>query len=191
MVPHPVFHHRWFWLCLLLWGVVSQAVDSFGFRVINARTQLVNGVYRLQARMDLVMSPETLEALTSGVPLTFVVDMEVSRHRHWLWNTTVAQLEQRYRLEYHSLTDLFLVTNLTTGIQDSHYNLESALKELGRIDGFPLLDHRLLANRERYQAQLRVRLDVEALPAPLRVSAYVSPEWRLTSPWYNWPLSLQ
>jgi hypothetical protein len=46
----------------------------------------------------------------------------------------------------------------------------------------------LLVSDERYEGALRARLDIEALPAPLRVFAYLSDDWRLTSEWYTWPL---
>ena len=50
------------------------------------------------------------------------------------------------------------------------------------------LDKGLLATSERYEGALRAWLDIEALPAPLRLLAYLSDDWPLTSEWYTWPL---
>ena len=59
---------------------------------------------------------------------------------------------------------------------------------MGQITDFPFLDQGLLIAGERYEGALRVLLDLEALPAPLRLFAYLSDDWRLSSEWRTWPL---
>ena len=174
---------------LAVWATSAHVALAVEFTVVSAHTILVNGVYRLQARFELPLSKDALQALANGVPLTFAIDMEVDRKRDYLWNEAVAQLEQRYRLEYHSLTGHYLVQNLNTGTQESYPNLQEALKALSHLDNFPMLDRHLLDRGERYEASVRVRLDIESLPGPLRPLAYVSPGWYLSSAWYSWPLN--
>ncbi|CAK0774503.1 DUF4390 domain-containing protein [Gammaproteobacteria bacterium] len=178
-------------LVLLAWGISAPGAELGGFQVRSASTSLVNGVYQLQARLELNLSDEILQALESGVPITLVLDMEIGRkRRYFLWNEAVATLEQRYRLEFHSLTEQYRVTNRNTDVRETYPDLDHALRAIGEIDDLPMLDRRLLNGRERYEVGLRVRLDIESLPAPLRLVAYVSPSWRLVSPWYFRPLVL-
>ena len=38
----------------------------------------------------------------------------------------------------------------------------------------------------RYEASIRLRLDVNALPKPFQVNALASRDWTLQSEWYRW-----
>jgi hypothetical protein len=173
-------------LCLL--GSMLGVLQAQELRVESTSTHLSNGVLMLDARIHYSLSNKALEALYNGVPLTLELDIRVLRQRRYLWDEEVARLRQRYRLRYHPLTEQYLVKNLNTDNQQSYETLEAALGALGHIEDFPMLDKRLLDSNERYTAQLRVGLDIESLPAPLRPLAYLSPSWRLSSDWYSWPL---
>lgn len=180
--------HPWGPALLASLLLVTLAVAAAGFRVIDAGTRLREGVYRLNATIDYDLSQAALDALQNGVPLTISLEMEVRRERKWMWDDTVASLQQRFRLEYHTLAQQYLVTNLNSGEYKSFPTRGSALEFLGRVRDFPLLDRSLLDPDEQYYVQLRATLDIESLPAPLRPLAYLSGDWRLTSEWYTWPL---
>lgn len=176
-------------LLVLLWGVLGAAgAWAAGFEVIGASTKLEGGVYRLNARIEYHFSGPALEALQNGVPLTVELEMEVRRRRPWLWDETVYALTQRFRLEYHALSRQYLVNNLNSGERRGFSSRTAALQFMGQITDFPLLDKGLLTPGERYEGALRAWLDIESLPAPLRLFAYLSDDWRLTSEWRAWPL---
>jgi hypothetical protein len=185
----------------LAWGLLLVAVlvplvapavgdgERTRFAVIDASTRLVDEVYLLDARVDFAFSDEAIEALENGVPLTVELQIEVRQARAMLWDSTVASLAQRYRLDYRALSDQFQVTNLNTGELSRHARLHTALNELGRLRDFPMLDRRLLRVGERYSARLRAALDVESLPLPLRPVAYLSQQWNMNSDWHEWLLA--
>ena len=66
--------------------------------------------------------------------------------------------------------------------------MEGALTGLGTIRGLPILDDSLLSANAEYFVRMRVGIDLEALPAPLRLLAYISGEWRAKSQWQEWQL---
>lgn len=174
--------------CFLLAGFSAGPAFGQEFTVREAHTELVNEVYQLDAWIDIQLGEEVVDALQSGVPITIEVDIEVYRPRQYLWNERIASLRQRYRLEYHALSERYLVTNLNTRAQQSYPSRAAAIAAVGVINDLPVLDRKLLAEGEGYMARLRARLDIEALPAPLRVLAYLSPSWRASSTWYAWEL---
>ena len=169
----------------LLWAVGGRAAD---FEVTGATTKLEGGVYRLSAQIEYRFSNAALDALQNGVPLTVEIEMEVRRRRPWLWDETVYALAQRFQLEYHALSRQYLVSNLNSGERRGFPTRAAALRFMGQINDFPLLDRSLLTGDERYEGALRARLDLEALPAPLRLFASLSEDWRLTSEWLTWSL---
>ncbi len=179
----------WPGLAVLLLGLtVLLPVRAAEFQIIDAATRLENGVYLLDADIRYPLSAAAREALASSVPLTFVLRMQVRRERRWLWDVTIATLEQRFRLQYHALARQYVVTNLNNDALQSFPTLDAATEFMGQIRGFPLLDLSLLEPGQRYQAWLRAELDINALPAPLRPMAYLSGDWRLSSEWVSWPL---
>jgi hypothetical protein len=165
-------------------------VQAAELEVKSASTRLEDKVYVLDAHIQYGLSRKALEALSNGLPLTLELQIRVLRNRQLLWDEEVASLKQRYRLQYHPLTERYLVKNLNTAVQQTYPTLDAALDALGQVESFPMLDRQLLDPDETYTVQLRVRLDIEALPAPLRPFAYLSPAWHLSSEWYSWDLPL-
>lgn len=159
------------------------------FVVEHADTHLTEEVYVLNARISYHFNPDVMEALESGVPLTIRLDVEVLQPREWLWDETFTTIEQRYQLQYHALTQQYLVKNLNSGIQYNFPTRQASIETLGEISDLPLLDKRLLDPAANYTVRLRADLDVESLPGPLRLLAYVSPQWRVQSEWYTWELT--
>ncbi len=182
------------WVCLFagLCGAAVQAQteareDSY-FKVHEARSLLVDGVYRVSAQVDYQLGDQALEALLHGVPLVLELQIQVLQQREWLWSETVAQLRQRYQLRYHALSQRYLVLSFNTGVQQSFNRLGEALHAIGTLYDLPLIDARLLATGGHYQVRLRADLDIEELPTPIRLWAYLSSGWGVNSEWYTWPL---
>lgn len=178
-----------FLACFLYFGLAWAEEPPGKFAVRGAETTLVDKVYRLNTRLSYQLGPEALGALQKGIPLTFTLNIEVLRQREYLWAEKIASIEQGYQLSYHALTQQYLVKNLNTGVFTTFPTLKAALDNLSVIENFPLLDAQLLLPDERYFARLRAYLNLEALPVPIRVLAYISPGWRLGSEWYTWPFA--
>lgn len=158
------------------------------FTVRSVATELKDNVYLLNARIDYTFSREAQRALQSGIPLIILMDIEVEKLRSWWWNKEVAKLQQGYLLIYHALTKKYIINNLNSGAQHNHKSFSTALQTLGRITDLPLIDKGLIEEDKRYQINLRVFLDIESLPAPMRPLAWLSSDWHLSSDWYSWPL---
>ena len=173
----------------IAWAADPPEDPKGGFAVRSAETALVDKVYRLNTRLDYHLSEDALGALQKGIPLTIALDIEVLRQRAYLWAEQIAAIEQRYQLSYHALTQQYLARNLNTGVLTSFATLKKALDHLSTIENFPMLDAQLLLPDEKYSARLRARLDLETLPVPIRVLAYISSGWRLSSEWYAWSLA--
>jgi hypothetical protein len=159
------------------------------FRVLKADTELIGGVYRLNAVVNYDLTKPVQKALLNGVDLVFEMQIEVLRDRTWWWDADIANLNQSYRLSYHALSRQFVVENLNTSVQQTFSDLASALRHQGTVRELPLIDAALLNHNQTYTASLRARLSLSELPLPIRVRAHVSGEWRLSSGWYTWELS--
>ena len=170
----------------LYWPTLATASE---FRVLEADTQLIGGVYRLNSVVDYDLTKPVREALLNGVALVFEMRIRVLRDRAWWWDASVADLNQSFQLSYHALSRQFVVENLNTGLQRTFVDLPSALHHQGAVHGLPLIDAALLDKNQIYTAGLRAQLALNELPLPIRARAYISSAWRLASAWYTWKLS--
>ena len=184
--------HRWpgawrYPLCLA--GALFIANASYaGFKINEARTRLVDGVYLLDAQITFNFSADSLEALENGVALTVIVEMDILKSRPLIWDKRLARLTSRHQLQRHALSNRYILTNLNTDESRSFRTLRGAMTALGTLERFPMLDSHLLESGNEYRLRLRARLDIEALPAPLRPLAYLSALWRKSDTWSTWPI---
>ena len=190
--PHQAFVRSMLAIAALSVASVVLAQDPVEregyFEVRSAATELVGGVHMLDARLQLVLSSEALNALNSGVPLTIELQMQLIRQRRFYVDAVDAELAVRFELEYRPLSQRYIVRNLNSGDQDSFATLYSALNNLGRIQRLPLIDESLLVPDKRYRARLRALLATEQYSAPLRLLFFWRNEWQLKSEWYEWML---
>jgi hypothetical protein len=161
--------------------------DGF-FDIRSATTTLHEGVHHLEARLQLILSDEALDALKSGVPLTVELEFEVIRVRGLWLDAKDAILTFQYELEYRPLSQRYIVRNLNSGDQESFATLYSALNNLGRIQGLPVIDDAVLEPGKRYRLRLRAHLSTRQYPSSLRLLFFWRSQWQLESEWYEWTL---
>lgn len=179
-------------VCVLCVGVAPASHadnDKPGFVIRTAFTELLNGVYCLNADIDLNMSNQAIDALENGVPLTVELQIEVIQHRTLLWNKTVATLAERYQISFHPLTRRFIVKNLNSGQQQSFASYRDAITYLGQINDLPIIDSSLLEPHTKYMIRMRAVLDIKDFPGPLQLIASLFKSWDLSSDWYAWVLT--
>ena len=158
------------------------------FEVRSASTQLVEGVHQLDARLQLVLSSEALEALNSALPLRIRVEVQVIRQRRFYMDALEHEINQEFELRYDNLTQRYVVRNLKIDNQDSFATLYSALNNLGRIDNLDVVDDVVLSSNRDYRVRVRALLQTEQLAAPLRLITFWRSEWQLQSEWFEWML---
>jgi hypothetical protein len=172
-------------LVLLLPALLVQAAE---FEVTRLSTRLKDGVYLVDAHIDYRFSDQALEALQNGVPLTLEMHVQLRRKGAWVWESDILEMRLRYRIRYHALASVYQVIDLQSETQQNFATRQSALAALGEISGLPLIRKAQLDPNEVYILSLRTRLDIEALPLPLRPLAYLTPAWNLSSEWKRWQL---
>ena len=195
-VTRPLLVGAWLWLTAFAGAqelIAPQPLppvddDPGYFAVRSAGAELRDGVYFLNASIEYRLSSEARDALQSGVPLTIRLDVELTHARRFWFDSEDATLRQLYQLEYHALSERYIVINVNSGDQASFASLFAALDSLGQIERLPLLDAALLEDERGYNLRMRAVLDVEQFPGPLRLLAFWRRDWSLASDWYQWPL---
>jgi hypothetical protein len=158
------------------------------FEVRSADLELKDGVYHLNARIELPVGDAVRRGLAEGVPLSIELDIDIERVRQLLPNSRVAELTQRYHLQYNAVSARFILRNDNSGQQESLGTIDAALEQLSEIHGLPVLDKSLIAADRRYEANVRAKIDYGTVPFTLRVVMFWVNEWHRESDWYTWTL---
>jgi hypothetical protein len=183
-------------MMVLLAGALSlipfrlPAADGSGsFRVTEISTERGDESYLLNAKMEINLNTGPKEALENGIPLVFEFQIQTLEKHVWFWDIVVAEDKQVRQVQLHSLSRTYLVKDLGTGAQRSYIKLDDALQAAGFLHNFPVLDFDRMKDNQTYSVRLRGNLDIEALPTPVRLLAYVSSAWDMDSEWYQWQLN--
>jgi Domain of unknown function (DUF4390) len=154
--------------------------------VRSADLELTEGVFHLNARLDLPISDAVREGLAQGVPLALELDLSIERVRQLLPNSGVADLTQRYHLQYNAVSAHYILRNDNSGQQESLPTLDEALEQLSQVRGVPVLDRSLISPDLRYEANVRAKLDYGAVPLSMRILMFWVRDWHRESDWYTW-----
>jgi hypothetical protein len=172
----------------IVWGPSPADGLEGRFEVRSADLELNEGVYHLNARLELPLSDAVRRGLAEGVPLSLEVDLDVERVRQLLPNARVAELTQRYHLQYNAVSARYILRNGNSGQQQSLATIDEALELLSEVRNLPVLDKALLSADRRYEASVRAKLDYGTVPFTLRLLMFWVNEWHRESDWYTWTL---
>lgn len=172
-------------LLLVFWlTVAGSALASDKSAVSQAAIRATPQGYVLDGDVNIVLNSTLEDALSRGINLYFLLELELSRPRNWWFDEDIADPVRKMRIYYHLLLRRYVVeTGYTTRTAAT---LSEALAMLGRVDGWQVLERGALKTGQRYDARLRLRLDTSQLPKPLSIGAVGGDRWELVTPWYDW-----
>ncbi|MEY4685596.1 MAG: hypothetical protein RLZ25_2055 [Pseudomonadota bacterium] len=177
-------------LALLLASVTAPglAIDS-GIFIQRAQLDIKENRQVVTADIEYRFPPVALRALDEGIPLTFRVRLRIDRIRSWGWPDNLIQDERTIQLRYQPLAKSFQVSDLGSGAALHYTSLASVLDTLSHLRGWSIPSLPPADENERREASLSFEFDVESLPLPLRLVAYLSPDWTMETPPYRWLLA--
>ena len=191
-VPCPRTHgsqvFRAAWLLCFLATLAAPALADTRLEVTAASVVLDEGIYELDARLDIRIPAEGRRAIDAGLTLALNYQVEISRVRRYLPDDGVASLQQRYELSYHALSQRYLVRNLNTGEQQDFGSLQAALDRVADVRGLPLIDSSLLDPGSTYEFRVRAELHLRTAPDTLGWLLFWTDDWSATSEWFTWTL---
>ena len=171
-------------VCFL--SVSLYADNSSRVIIKSANGNFNDDQYLINANIHYEIGKEIQEALDHGISIQIDIQLHARQKRDWIWDSTVESKTLSFLLEHHPLSGHYQVTNLDNYHRKHFQNLQSAIKHIGSIRNHVLFNRSELIPERNYLARIRSRLNIQNLPAPLRLQAYFSPEWNLACSWYEW-----
>ncbi len=171
--------------CIIFAIFTRGAGADFVVRDVDAR--FVDDALHISTTLDMSLSARSEEALNKGIPLDVVIDLALVEYRRFLWDRVVTDRTLHRRIQYHALSGQYLVSSADVGADEfaRFPSAQAALAYAGALNelDIPLPKKKDINPSLRYWLKLRVLLDIETLPSPLRPLAYVTPSWHHNTGW--------
>lgn len=164
-------------------SLVASVVRPDTIPVVSAELRIQDERVELYAEFAFSFTSTLEEALQRGTPLYFVQEFELARPRWYWFDEKVIQSAVTYRVSYTPLTRQYRVSS---GLLGQTFDTPQEVERLiGHVNARTVANVDQLERGARYDAAVRVRLDVDQLPKPFQVNALASREWQLASDWYR------
>lgn len=189
--PTHFAQHILHWvLCigLLITSANGLAEEQSTIHIKAASLSFQDQTYLLKAHINYKLSDDAIKALHNGITLTFNVDLSIIEPRKWLWDKYLNSVTLPFQIKYHTLAEIYQVSDKTTNLEHNFSSLSTALHALGVLNDIPIHAIRN-SNIVSANISLKAYLNIEALPLPMRPLAYITPGWYLRSNTFQWPLT--
>lgn len=164
-------------IALLLCLPLAQAQDG----AVRLESTADGRAWLLTADLEPPRTSRLEDAVMKGVPLHFVLEVEVLRPRWYWWDQRVAQASGRSRLTYHALAREFRVAR-EEGPSKPYDSFEAALAGVAQVRDWRIDLGEALVPGD-YVVQARIRLDATQLPRALQVDALTNRDWNPQVEW--------
>lgn len=175
-------------LLLVLIGQASSAHAEARIEIKSVRIKPVEGAYEFDADFQITLNHKLEHALEKGIVLYFVTELGLVNSRWYWFDERVGYSRVREGLSYYALTRQYRLTR--GALSQSFGSLNDALQALSRVRDRPINASEELVPDAEYTVELRMRLDIAALPKPFQVETLGSREWDLGSGTLRWDTRL-
>ena len=165
-------------LLLTVTLMLSGTIHAEGIQIKSVVIDAVDGGYQFDADFEITLNPKLERALEKGMVLYFVTELNLMSSR-WYWlDERVGHSRVREGLSYYALTRQYRLSRGT--LSQNFGTLKEALQALSRVRDRPIIASSELQHDTEYTVELRMRLDISALPKPFQVETLGSKEWDLS-----------
>lgn len=171
---------------MVVLGSFYGPVFASSAQVTGAHAEVREGMLYLDVDFKLVLDKVMIDALENAIPLNLTVHAVIEQPRDWWLGKTIAEDDRRYQIEYHALSKTWLITDVLEHEARSFSSLHGALRSLQRIRAWPITPAKRLRHTGHLVGRVRMTLDINKLPLPLRLPALFDSRWTLNSDWFLW-----
>ncbi len=169
-----------FFAFFLLPAVYAPALAAPAPKISDIGGTVQGKVASVHFRLENGFTPEMVEALKSGIEISFRITVEVERvYRNW-FNQTVGEIRYTQSIRYDVLSRAY---RLRAGSDNEILpDVHAALDRMTRFTvQVPIFGE--ITRGKHYRALVRVRLDRVGLSEPLRSIVFFSSLWDVETDW--------
>ena len=166
---------------------VAHANTPIGLNDLKVSRQ--DGALYLSADWQFELPAALEDALTKGITLYFVTEVDLRQERWYFYNQRVAHAERHVRLFYQPLTrrwrvnvspQPFSANGLGMSLGQSYDSLEEAMDAVRRVTPWRIANASDVSMDAKPSLSISFKLDLTQLPRPLQMGSTVHSDWNIT-----------
>ena len=138
------------------------------------KSYVKDGVYYSDIRIPFKLEERQIEALESGLALTFELSFLIIDSRNWRLDRDIGELSQGYSLRRNAFTGRYLVTNLNIGTEITLSSVEEVTSFLSEIKNIPLVDDSILDIDKTYIVTLKASIRAKEISQWIKTISFWS-----------------
>ncbi len=166
----------------LLFASATQAADFV--TIDNIQNPVRHDTVYVHTKAKILLPFWAEKMLREGVPLEFILDIEIREHREWLLDKLLVNISVKRRLGYRPETESYVVEKLPGGDHTSFEKLASALGYLGNYHNIPAISEEIARSLKKPYVRVRVTVPRTILPLDAQLESLISGHFLLSSGWY-------
>ena len=163
-----------FFLVLVLFFNNAQSNDKL-IKISNIKLDYEASNYWVSYDQHIPLSPDTLNAISKGIPLYFKVSVNIFENSYG-FNKIKLSNKMYTKLKYKSLLRTYVITDIH-GKKSYFENVDDALKKISHVDNLKIGQ---TSKMESGMLEIEIKLDKKYLPKALQINAN-SASWDLSS----------
>ena len=172
----------------LVWSCLSVAHADTPVALQELKVARQDGALYLSADWQFELPSALEDALTKGITLYFVTEVDVRQERWYFYNQRVAHAERHVRLFYQPLTRRWRVTvspqpftssGLGASFGQSYESAEEAFNAVRRITPWRVANVSDINFDAKPTISINFKLDLTQLPRPLQIGAAGHSDWNI------------
>ncbi|MDQ8033954.1 hypothetical protein CEG14_24240 [Bordetella genomosp. 1] len=172
----------------LLFGLAGGQLAYADPGVTHVTPEIRDGKLVIDADVDFPLNEQLRDAASRGLSLYFTADVTITRARWYWFDATLVDQRLTWRITYNALTRQWRAGQDELSLPVG--SLDDAMDLVRRIRGWQVADADQFEAGQRYEGQIRVRLDTSLLPRPFQVNALNSSSWSPATPWTTFSFTL-
>jgi len=174
---------------ILLFAYMSVAHADTPVALQDLKVARQDGALYLSADWQFELPTALEDALTKGITLYFVTEVDVRQERWYFYNQRVAHAERHVRLFYQPLTrrwrvnvspQPFSANGLGMSLGQSYDSVAEAMDAVRRVTPWRIATVSEVSLEAKPSLSINFKLDLTQLPRPLQMGSTVHSDWNIS-----------
>ena len=176
------------WMCF--WGplVSAQSTSNAVVQMSDFKFERQDDAYLLSNTLNFELPQAVEDALSKGIALYFMADVQVAKERWYWYDKYLARQERHYRLSYNPLSRRWRLVTSSKPIANSglgvtmgvaYDTLGEALSAIKRTTDWRVIEATDIEPGGKYRLDYQFKLDLTQFPRPFQIGTLGESDWTM------------
>ncbi len=176
-------------MCLVLQRAHAQSPSNAVVQMSEFKFERQEDAYLLSNTLSFELPQAVEDALSKGIALYFMADVQVAKERWYWYDKYLARQERHYRLSYNPLSRRWRLVTSSKPIANSglgvtmgvaYDSLSEALSAIKRTTDWRVIEASDIEPGGKYRLDYQFKLDLTQFPRPFQIGTLGENDWTMT-----------